>query len=459
MSAPIENSNATVQTEPTVEEKQEAKVEVKASQLTPAPLPTNSPWKTVAGGTPASFGGSSGKWPSTQEAVEQLERRERQGPAPVIKATGKEKWVPIKASIVVSGFKKPNSNANGGQSNKKQPAKKNKKNTTGNRTKKQQSNKQEKSESSTVVVGSVTADGESSKAEAQEHDASDEQNRNGTSGIPKRSSSQSHQRKSSHNQNNYVPRRRYQNNGGNHENGSFKPYQQYVMFQHKSNYVPFRQSQVNHQYNSSNNRQRFYQRGPQSQTTFYSPQPPHPFIAVNNIARQIEYYFSTENLVKDTYLRSHFTEDGYAPLALISKFYRIVNMSLGGDEYLIMGALREIVANANASVDVAEVEEEVESALERYYIRSKEWEKWVAANVQENIEVPKSVAFKSNLDQRRLDQFQVDPLVFEPPQNKIQNQSHQKEAFGDDQESHEDQNEDDIPIGDSVPEKVAESAA
>lgn len=88
------------------------------------------------------------------------------------------------------------------------------------------------------------------------------------------------------------------------------------------------------------------------QQQFYPVQP--VLMAINNIARQIEYYFSEENLTVDNYLRSKLSKDGFAPLSLISKFYRVVNMSFGGDTNLILAALREIVANEAATVNVAE---------------------------------------------------------------------------------------------------------
>ncbi|PWA96796.1 RNA-binding protein Lupus La [Artemisia annua] len=40
------------------------------------------------------------------------------------------------------------------------------------------------------------------------------------------------------------------------------------------------------------------------------------------ILKQIEYYFSDDNLVKDNFLRSHMDEEGWVPVTLIAGFRR-----------------------------------------------------------------------------------------------------------------------------------------
>ncbi|CAE8735624.1 unnamed protein product, partial [Polarella glacialis] len=42
-----------------------------------------------------------------------------------------------------------------------------------------------------------------------------------------------------------------------------------------------------------------------------------------NLKKQVEFYFSTQNLCKDLYLRSHMNEDGWTPLELISQFPQV----------------------------------------------------------------------------------------------------------------------------------------
>ncbi|XP_028400269.1 la-related protein 1B-like [Dendronephthya gigantea] len=57
------------------------------------------------------------------------------------------------------------------------------------------------------------------------------------------------------------------------------------------------------------------------------------------IRRQIEYYFSTENLAKDVYLRQQMDAEGYIPINLIASFYRV--QALSQDQDLILQAMSE----------------------------------------------------------------------------------------------------------------------
>lgn len=130
-------------------------------------------------------------------------------------------------------------------------------------------------------------------------------------------------------------------------------------------------------------------------------------MAINNVAAQIEYYFSDENLSKDSYLLSKMSQDGFAPLSLIGQFYRLVNMSFRADPVIILAALREIVRNESATVEIvrgtsnvsylafkdmkksteeaeSEVEETKENPLNPFFIRSKNWSNWIA--IPENAE-------------------------------------------------------------------------
>ncbi|KAI0100655.1 hypothetical protein GGR51DRAFT_348473 [Nemania sp. FL0031] len=80
---------------------------------------------------------------------------------------------------------------------------------------------------------------------------------------------------------------------------------------------------------------------------------------------QVEYYFSTENCVKDWYLRTHMDSQGFVPIAVISSFNR----------------MRELLVDHNilrqACMDSAMLELVIGGdGVER--VRSKEgWEKWV----------------------------------------------------------------------------------
>nr|CDS15961.1 lupus la ribonucleoprotein [Echinococcus granulosus] len=49
-------------------------------------------------------------------------------------------------------------------------------------------------------------------------------------------------------------------------------------------------------------------------------------ILQSRILHQIEFYFSEDNLVRDTYLRSHMDEDGWVPISVIAKFNRVASL-------------------------------------------------------------------------------------------------------------------------------------
>lgn len=145
-------------------------------------------------------------------------------------------------------------------------------------------------------------------------------------------------------------------------------------------------------------------------------------LAVNNVAKQLEYYMSKENLVKDQYLRSKFDKDGYVPLSLVAKFYRITNMSFGGDPFIILAALREILAQEESTIDVAvgklisdnskdkkttkerEVDgndDSVDSMLDRYFIRAKNYAPWLPESFETLTEI------EEILSQEALDEFRI----------------------------------------------------
>ncbi|XP_071697860.1 la-related protein 1C-like [Rutidosis leptorrhynchoides] len=93
--------------------------------------------------------------------------------------------------------------------------------------------------------------------------------------------------------------------------------------------------------------------------------PPSMYIPVMEplsvmIQRQIEYYFSDANLVKDNYLRSNMDEEGWVPVTLIAGFRRV--QSLTTDIQMILSCL------TNSAV----VEVQGETVRRR-----DDWRKWV----------------------------------------------------------------------------------
>ncbi|KAI3776502.1 hypothetical protein L1987_46287 [Smallanthus sonchifolius] len=90
---------------------------------------------------------------------------------------------------------------------------------------------------------------------------------------------------------------------------------------------------------------------------------PPPMLSVS-ILRQIEYYFSDANLVKDNYLRSNMDAEGWVPVSLIAGFPRV--QSLTSDMQMILSSLREST--------VVEVQGETVR-------RRNDWRKWVKPSV------------------------------------------------------------------------------
>ncbi|GMH14917.1 hypothetical protein Nepgr_016758 [Nepenthes gracilis] len=117
-----------------------------------------------------------------------------------------------------------------------------------------------------------------------------------------------------------------------------------------------------------------YYIGPQSMP-FVTPIPPMfppPDLQLHaKIVNQIDYYFSNENLIKDTYLRHNMDELGWVPVTLIAGFKKV--MQLTGNVQLILDALR--------SSTVVEVQGDK--------IRKREnWKRWI---------MPSSVQFPTGL--------------------------------------------------------------
>ena len=57
------------------------------------------------------------------------------------------------------------------------------------------------------------------------------------------------------------------------------------------------------------------------------------------IKKQMEYYFSEENLMKDYFLRKKMDGEGYLPLSLVASFHRVQNMTQ--DLNLIIAAITD----------------------------------------------------------------------------------------------------------------------
>lgn len=69
-----------------------------------------------------------------------------------------------------------------------------------------------------------------------------------------------------------------------------------------------------------------------------NPQMPVPMAAGTNmkehLMRQIEYYFSDDNLARDLFMRRNMDAEGYLPVQMIASFNRIRNMGVGWEDVL-----------------------------------------------------------------------------------------------------------------------------
>ena len=105
----------------------------------------------------------------------------------------------------------------------------------------------------------------------------------------------------------------------------------------------------------------------------YSPPAPDPAALAPILCLQIEHYFSTENLVRDIYLRQRMDIEGWVPCAMLFDFPRVQAMCYGVD--FLMAAC------ANSKVI------EVNSEHEKVRLRQG-WKKWLYPGQDGNMGVP-----------------------------------------------------------------------
>ncbi|KAL3734281.1 hypothetical protein ACJRO7_023605 [Eucalyptus globulus] len=106
---------------------------------------------------------------------------------------------------------------------------------------------------------------------------------------------------------------------------------------------------------------------PYSGGPFFPPPPSTPMFMPfsdtslpSHIVRQIEYYFSDDNLVKDEFLKSNMDTEGWVPISLIATFRRVTNLT--NSIQLILESLRDST--------VVEVQD-------NKVRRRDEWAKWI----------------------------------------------------------------------------------
>lgn len=401
--ASVNGTTASEEAVPVVEA--QAEVETKKEPvLTPAPIPTKSPWKSVSADIPVSN--------IPVDSLEASKKKKNKAGTPAISSS--TKWVPMKASFVVSGPKRAGSGprkasnkgaANGGGKKKKQQQPPSSKKHPAKPKSSKDENTKEKDDEQSDAAEEKSSQDQVSVDQQSTHSA-----------YQKRRHNHSNQFQHSAHQQGGFPRRRYYNNFNNNNDSLRQQRYAHHTKEGFNQYYGRIPRSFGHQHHLINNHAQsnvapMYQQ-------FYSMQP--ILMAVNSIARQIEYYFSSENLEKDSYLKSKLSKDGYAPVALIAKFYRVVNMSFGGDSSLILAALREIVRNDNATVEVAtgklenseaDGAESEASILTNYFVRSKDWEKLLPETFSTVVEI------ENKLEGDALDEFMIKPTPITTDEN------------------------------------------
>lgn len=110
----------------------------------------------------------------------------------------------------------------------------------------------------------------------------------------------------------------------------------------------------------------------------YSPGPFHPAAGfsrqqvVDAAKKQIEYYFSSENLKKDQFLRAKMDDDGWIPLSIIMTFNRVRSMTMDGG----------IIVEAICASETVELSEDF------HFVRAKEYTEWVLSSQEQSLAHP-----------------------------------------------------------------------
>jgi len=110
-------------------------------------------------------------------------------------------------------------------------------------------------------------------------------------------------------------------------------------------------------------------RGYAPPSTVYYPIPLEGESLKEAIQKQVEYYFSVENLCKDMYLRKQMDEEGWVPLSVISQFHRL--LSLTTDAKLLA-----------ESIEGSALLESKEDKIRR----KDDWKTWIPAKTAETAE-------------------------------------------------------------------------
>ncbi|EJS42130.1 slf1p [Saccharomyces arboricola H-6] len=370
-----------------------------ASSLKLAPIPTTSPWKSTSLDSTTAFpveGLTDIAKPSKPNKIS----------SGSIRLTSNTKWTPITPSLTITGSKDVNSSLGRNAKNAKNNKKMKKHGKNNNNSNKIVSNDRAVAVSEsrgTSATASTSFNNNSKKATMNSNpevaSASNDQkttNGKGSSDGRKSKNWQNRNVKTRHNNENHNS----MHNKTAHYDNSFSN-----SHQSRHGYTPNAGRWLNNNFRPGYNQQSHFHPSQNYNIYNYQPQLPVPYYyeiepivkSIESIKNQIEFYFSEENLKNDEFLKSKFskTNDGFIPMALIGKFYRMVNLSLGGNLSLILAAMREILNNNetnNLEIAFGSTESTPEGAsfeynpLDNYFIRCINWSDYITANYSDESE-------------------------------------------------------------------------
>jgi len=107
---------------------------------------------------------------------------------------------------------------------------------------------------------------------------------------------------------------------------------------------------------------------------YYEETPEEKLYRAEYAIAQIEYYFSTENLCRDTFLKQHFDIDGFVPLAFVCQFQMVA----------------ATMADYSLIVELIQNSEFLEYDINNETIRLRNgWKSWLFPNADGSFGVPK----------------------------------------------------------------------
>lgn len=349
----------------------------KELNLAPAPVPSVSAWGSAASSRSNSNVSSvdTRHWPSPHEIQNQPQATNGTPKKFVSAKTPKEKWVPFKASVTLPqpGSKKPNNHGQKRNSNKNNNVLSNTNKQVHNDAKKRKNKTEKRSVESKEsapkvdiktepvnVPESESKNEQSSKPSSQQQSASKSDS---SASTEKSNIQQPHQQNTSQSHNFNNTHNSHHNNNLRYHNSQFQQQPPFIPFQpfpvqggvfpQQAGTRPFRPYNNNRRYNkyqNNNNNTGYNGSSYRSHNSYGAPfnnnrrniahlnKSAEPLFS---LLKQMEYYFSIENLLKDIFLRKQMNSQGWLNVTVISGFYRMSVLS-AGDFNLIRRALDEL---------------------------------------------------------------------------------------------------------------------